>query len=65
MAVFVLATEFVGVKHRHVAGTCLWYAWALSLLSLSGIAYLIRDWRTLTIVVSAPGLLFLGAWWYV
>ncbi|KAK3740890.1 hypothetical protein QZH41_013408 [Actinostola sp. cb2023] len=65
MPKFVLATEFVGVKHRHIAGNCLWYAWTLSLLSLAGIAYLIRDWRTLTIVLSVPGIIFVGAWWFV
>lgn len=65
MPIFVIATEFVGVRHRHIAGTSLWYSWTLSLMSLSGIAYLVRDWRTLSIIISVPGLTVLAAWWYV
>ncbi|XP_073236128.1 organic cation transporter protein-like [Porites lutea] len=64
MGIYVLATEFVGVRHRHVAGTSLWYSWALSLVMLAGMAYGLRDWRHLSITCAAPGLIVLIGWWF-
>ena len=63
MSIFVLATEFTGVKHRHVAGTALWYSWALGLVMLGGLAYGIRDWRYLSAVCAVPGLISFIGWW--
>ncbi|KAJ7391895.1 hypothetical protein OS493_016191 [Desmophyllum pertusum] len=60
MSIFVLATEFTGVKHRHVAGTALWYSWALGLVMLGGLAYGIRDWRYLFTPESSRYLLVKG-----
>ncbi|XP_022803502.1 solute carrier family 22 member 15-like [Stylophora pistillata] len=65
MGVYVLATEFVGKRHRHVAGTSLFYSWALGLETLAGLAYGVRDWRMLSIVCSAPGLISILAWRFV
>jgi len=64
MGIYVLALEFVGVKHRHVAGTSIWYAWALALVMLAGLAYAVRDWRWLSIVCAAPGLISFAGWWF-
>ena len=63
MGLYVLALEFVGVKHRHVAGTSLWYAWAMALVMLAGLAYAVRDWRWLSIVCAVPGLISFAGWW--
>ena len=62
MPIFVLITEYVGVKHRHTAGTALWFSWCASLISLGGFAYFIRQWKTLTIVTSSLGLLGIFFW---
>ena len=62
VAIFVLVTEFVGVHHRSMMGMSLWYCWSLSLMALAGIAYLIRDWRMLTIATAVPGLPALLGW---
>ncbi|KAL9979757.1 hypothetical protein ACROYT_G017467 [Oculina patagonica] len=62
VAIFVLVTEFVGVRHRSMMGMSLWYCWSLSLMALAGIAYLIRDWRMLTIATAVPGIPALLGW---
>ncbi|PFX33207.1 Solute carrier family 22 member 5 [Stylophora pistillata] len=64
MGIYVLATEFAGVRHRHVAGTSLWYSWTLSLVMLAGLAYGIRDWRFLSITCAVPGLISFIGWWF-
>ena len=58
VSIFILISEFVGVRHRSMMGTSLWYCWTLSLVALAGMAYLIRDWRTLCIVTGAPAIPF-------
>jgi len=65
MSIYVMATEFVGRRHRHVAGTSLWYSWTLALVMLAGLAYGVRDWRILSIICAAPGLPVIIAWRYV
>lgn len=62
VAIFVLVTEFVGVRHRGVMGMSLWYCWSLSLVALAGLGYLIRDWRMLTIATAVPGFPALLGW---
>ena len=62
---YVLLVEYVGKRHRHVIGTTLWYFWVLSLMLLPLFAYLIRDWRTLSIAGAVPGLFQIIFWWWV
>jgi len=62
---YVLTTEFVGPKHRSFAGTMVWIFYTSSLMLLSGLAYGIRDWRTLSIVISAPAFPLVIFWWWV
>jgi len=62
VAIFVLVTEFVGVRHRSVMGMSLWYCWSLSLMALAGLAYVIRDWRMLSIATAVPGIPALLGW---
>jgi len=60
--VFVLATELSGVRHRSTAGSLIWLGFAAATISLAGLAYLIRDWKQLTMVSGAPGILFVACW---
>lgn len=62
MSAFVLLTELAGPKHRSLIGTSLWYCWTLSLIALAGVAYLIRNWRTLCIVTGAPAIVVTLIW---
>lgn len=62
VAIFVLVTEFVGVRHRSMMGMSLWYCWSISLMALAGLGYLIRDWRMLSIATSVPGIPTLLGW---
>lgn len=65
LGLYILVVEYVGKRHRHVVGTALFYFWVLSLLLVALLAYLIRDWRTLSIVGAAPGLLHIFFWWFL
>ena len=56
MSLFVLLAELAGPRHRSLIGTSLWYCWTLSLIALAGVAFLIRDWRTLCIATGAPAI---------
>ena len=51
---FVMASEFVGEKHRPLCGILLWAFFATALIMLGVKAYLIRQWKTLFIVCTAP-----------
>ena len=63
MSMYVLLVEYVGKRHRHVIGTTLWYFWVISLMLIPLFAYLIRDWRSLSIAAATPGLLQIFFWW--
>ena len=65
VGIFVIVLEFVGVRRRSVMGTSLWFSFPISLMGLAGIAYLIKDWRTLCIVTAAPAIPLLLGYWYV
>ncbi|XP_078358937.1 organic cation transporter protein-like [Oculina patagonica] len=62
---YVLLVEIVGKRHRHVIGTTYFYFWVLSLMLLALFAYLIRDWRTLSIAGAVPGFLQIFFWWFL
>ena len=62
MPMFVIITEYVGKRHRHVGGTVFWFSWVFSLLTLGGFAYFIRNWRTLSIVIGATGICGIVVW---
>lgn len=57
-----MVTEFVGPEKRAMAGTFAWYFWTGALMLIALLAYLIRDWRKLSIVISAPGILLFLFW---
>ncbi|XP_068751499.1 solute carrier family 22 member 15-like [Montipora capricornis] len=51
---FVLCTESIGPSYRGFAGTMLQIFFALGVASLGLLAYLVPDWRNLTIATSVP-----------
>ncbi|XP_038048035.1 organic cation transporter protein-like isoform X2 [Patiria miniata] len=55
---YVLGTEFVGPSKRVIVGVVGQIFFAAGLMILAGLAYFIRDWRTLEIVITAPIVLF-------
>lgn len=60
--VFVLATEFSGIRHRSTAGSLIWLGFVAAIMTLAGMAYFIRDWRKLTVSSGAPGILLVPFW---
>ena len=61
----VLISETVSTKFRPLATNILWCGWIFTYCLLSLQAYLIRDWKILFIVCSAPYLLTLLSYWFV
>nr|XP_054752655.1 organic cation transporter protein-like [Lytechinus pictus] len=55
---FVIGLEFVGPKWRTVTGITVQVFFASSYMLLAIIAYFVRYWRTLQIIISAPLFLF-------
>ncbi|ESO84004.1 hypothetical protein LOTGIDRAFT_108246 [Lottia gigantea] len=63
MTGFVIGMELVGPSKRALAGMIIMLFWALGLFVLGLIAYFIRDWRTLSLAVSCPSVVYLSYWW--
>eukprot|EP00794_Sanderia_malayensis_P018704 gene18704-20592_t len=51
---FVLISEFVGPRHRPLAGITLWIAYSAGIALLGVIAYFVRTWKLLIIICTAP-----------
>ncbi|XP_023178575.2 organic cation transporter protein [Drosophila hydei] len=62
---FVLVVELVSGKWRTIIGILNILPVAISYVLSSGIAYLIRDWRTLQLVISWPWLALLSIWYWL
>ncbi|XP_068716131.1 organic cation transporter-like protein isoform X2 [Montipora foliosa] len=65
VCLFIMATEYVGPDHRAMAGTFTWFFWTGALMFIALLAYLIRDWRKLSMITSAPGLILFVFWMFV
>ncbi|KAJ8384783.1 hypothetical protein AAFF_G00198690 [Aldrovandia affinis] len=61
----VLCVEWVDIEHRTFIGVFVSMDWTLSSMMLSGVAYLVNDWRWLVVTVTSPLLLAVITWWWV
>lgn len=60
----VSVTEFVGPGYRRTVGILYQTAFTVGLVLLSGLAYVIPQWRWLQMTVSLPTFLFILYYWY-
>ncbi|KAK5865503.1 hypothetical protein PBY51_019769 [Eleginops maclovinus] len=61
----VLGIEWTDVKHRTFTGTIMSLSWSVGNMFLALLAYFIRDWRHLTLAVTAPCLIAIILWWWL
>ncbi|ESO91029.1 hypothetical protein LOTGIDRAFT_122554 [Lottia gigantea] len=62
---FVIGVELVGPTKRTITGMVVMIFWAIGLLLLGLMAYLVRDWRHLSLVLSVPTVVFFPYWWLI
>lgn len=60
---FTYLLEFVGGKYNTIIGIGCEFIWVAGWLLLGALAYLIRDWRHLVLMYSAPSLLSVALCW--
>ncbi|XP_048767294.2 organic cation transporter protein-like isoform X2 [Ostrea edulis] len=63
MSAFVLGMEIVGPSKRMWVGIVIEYFFALGLVLLCLIGYLIREWKYNEITLSVPSAILLSYWW--
>uniref|UniRef100_A0A3B4AY89 Major facilitator superfamily (MFS) profile domain-containing protein n=1 Tax=Periophthalmus magnuspinnatus TaxID=409849 RepID=A0A3B4AY89_9GOBI len=61
----VLGIEWTDVRHRTFTGTVMSLSWSLGNMCLGLMAFLIRDWRLLTLAVTVPCALAIVCWWWL
>ncbi|KAM9792245.1 solute carrier family 22 member 7a [Neosynchiropus ocellatus] len=61
----VLGIEWTDVRHRTFTGTVMSLSWSVGNMVLALLAYLIRDWRYLTLAVTAPCVISIATWWWL
>ncbi|XP_022625103.1 solute carrier family 22 member 6-like [Seriola dumerili] len=60
-----LKVEWIPTKARTLVGTLTSFFFTFGQMILAGLAYWLRDWRKLQVVVCAPQFLFFAySWWY-
>ncbi|XP_028277134.1 solute carrier family 22 member 6 [Parambassis ranga] len=60
-----LKVEWIPTKARTLVGTLTSFFFTFGQMILAGLAYWLRDWRKLQVVVCAPNFLFFAySWWY-
>ncbi|KAJ4944783.1 hypothetical protein JOQ06_013323 [Pogonophryne albipinna] len=62
---FFLGIEWTDVKHRTFTGTIMSLSWSLGNMFLALLAYFLRDWRHLTLAVTAPCFIAIILWWWL
>uniref|UniRef100_A0A8C4Q119 Major facilitator superfamily (MFS) profile domain-containing protein n=1 Tax=Eptatretus burgeri TaxID=7764 RepID=A0A8C4Q119_EPTBU len=61
---YSLGLEWLDTRHRVLFATTMAYAYTTGQLVLAGLAYAVRDWRSLQLYVSAPYFLFFAFSWF-
>ncbi|XP_068178108.1 solute carrier family 22 member 7-like [Antennarius striatus] len=61
----VLTVEWVDIEHRKLVGVIDGFAWTFASAVFAGIAYLVTDWRWLTVSVTSPLILVIITWWWL
>ncbi|XP_070773648.1 solute carrier family 22 member 6 [Enoplosus armatus] len=60
-----LKVEWIPTKERTLVGTLTSFFFTFGQMILAGLAYWLRDWRKLQVVICAPQFLFFAySWWY-
>ncbi|EEB16195.1 organic cation transporter, putative [Pediculus humanus corporis] len=62
---FIISLELVGPNYRAFVTVFTCLAYTFGLILLSGVAYLLPDWRLLAFATSVPFLLYFGYWFYL
>ncbi|ROT85732.1 Organic cation transporter protein [Penaeus vannamei] len=62
---YTLSMETCDPRHRSLVGILVFLPWSLSIISLGGFGYALRDWRWFVFTVSLPMLVFLPALWFM
>lgn len=65
LVAFTMCTELVGPNYRVHAGFMIQGFYSIGFLSLSLIAYLIRDWRYIEVAITVPVVLFAFYWCFL
>lgn len=60
---FVMSCELFPAARRTIAGVAIENFWAVGMMIMPLLAYLIRDWHYLQVVLTLPGLLTLSFYW--
>ncbi|XP_018516333.1 LOW QUALITY PROTEIN: solute carrier family 22 member 7-like [Lates calcarifer] len=61
----VLSIEWVDTSHRSFIGVIGSLSWSLGNMLLAGFAFLVNDWRTLIMTVTAPLGFAVLTWWWI
>ena len=59
----VAVMELFPTDQRTFAGTFVEFAWTLGLVTLTPIAYFIRDWRSLVLALGLPHIITIVFYW--
>ncbi|XP_037786514.1 organic cation transporter protein-like [Penaeus monodon] len=62
---YILAIEVSEPRLRTALGITLYLPWALGAMALGGLAYLLRNWRTLQLAMSVIGVAMFPAFWFM
>ena len=60
---FVMACELFATKYRTFAGTMIGNAWAIAMCLYALLAYLVRNWVHIQLIISLFGLLTIPLYW--
>lgn len=60
---YSIGMEMVGPSMRLWTGTLIHAFFTLGLVILSGIAYVLRDWRNLELAIAVPNVVYLTYYW--